>query len=134
MTTPTMRIPVVTGITAGRGIPDDYTDWAIKGFRDVRMIETAEVGVRFAAVPVEGDSLKEQGILDGDLLIMRITSNYEDGKLGVWQTPHGRTAKYAFYDPDGFVVLHNDNGWRQTWHGDELRLMGVIVRVERDME
>lgn len=132
--TATMRIPVVTGITAGRGIPDDYTDWAIKGFRDVRMVETAEVGVRFAAVPVEGDSLKEQGILDGDMLIMRITRNYEDGKLGIWQTPHGRTAKFAYYDADHSVVLHNENGWRQAWDPGELRLLGVVVRVERDME
>jgi SOS-response transcriptional repressor LexA len=129
-----MHIPVVTGVTAGRGIPDDHTDWEITGFRDVRLIPVAEAGVRFAAVPLEGDSLMKLGILDGDIGIMRITRDYEDGRLGVWQTPHGRTAKFAHYDPDGFVVLHNDNGWRQTWHGDELRLMGIIVRVERDLE
>jgi SOS-response transcriptional repressor LexA len=129
-----MRIPVVTGINAGRGIPDDYEDWAITGFRDVRMIVTEETGVRFAAVPVEGDSLIEQGILDGDMLIMRITANYEDGKLGVWQTPHGRTCKYAYYDLDDTVVLHNDHGWTQHWDSHELRLLGLVVRVERDME
>jgi SOS-response transcriptional repressor LexA len=132
--TATMRIPVVTGITAGRGIPDDYTDWAITSFRDVRMIETADPYARFAGVPVQGDSLKEQGILDGDLLIMRITQDYEDGKIGVWQTPHGRTAKYAYYDSNHSVVLHNENGWRQAWDASELRLLGVVVRVERDMD
>lgn len=130
---PTIRIPVVTGVTAGRSIPDDYTDWAITSFRDVRMLAPSDVGARFVAVPVEGDSLIDLGILDGDLLIMRITQNYEDGRIGVWQTPNGRTAKFAYYDRDDLVVLHNENGWRQSWDPSEIRLLGVVVRVERDL-
>lgn len=131
--TPTITIPVVTGVTAGRGIPEDYTDWAITGFRDVRMFPASDVNARFAAVPVEGESLKNLGIFDGDMLIMRITADYEDGKIGIWQTPHGRTAKFAYYDRDSSVVLHNENGWRQSWDSSELRLLGVVVRVERDL-
>lgn len=129
----TIRIPVLTGINAGRSIPDDYTDWEIKGFRDVRMLPVTETGVRFAAVPVEGDSLKKLGILDGDMLIIRVTRNYEDEALGIWQTPSGRTAKYAYYHVDDSVVLHNKNGWKQSWLPDQLRLLGIVVRVERDM-
>ncbi len=130
----TMRIPIVTGINAGRSIPDDAMEWQITGFRDVRLIETTDQAARFIAVPVDGDSLKDQGILDGDLLICKITQVYEDGKIGLWQTPSGRTAKYAYYDFDNSVVLHNENGWRQSWSSDELKLLGIVVRVERDME
>lgn len=133
MQTIKMRIPVVTGITAGRSIPDDYMDWQITGFRDVRLIETTDSMARFVAVPVEGDSLIDQSILDGDLLICRITSDYEPGTIGLWQTPSGRTAKFAFYDQDNFVVLHNDNGWSQSWNASELKLLGIVVRVERDL-
>lgn len=129
----TMRIPVVTGINAGRSIPDDYHDWAITGFRDVRLIETTDQMARFVAVPVEGDSLTEQGILDGDMLICRITQVYETDKLGLWQTPSGRTCKFAYYDFDNSVVLHNDNGWRQTWDSSDIKLLGLVVRVERDL-
>lgn len=129
----TMRIPVVTGITAGRSMPDDALDWQITGFRDVRLIDATDQTARFAAVPLEGDSLRELGILDGDIAIMRITSDYENDKLGIWQTPHGRTAKFAYYDFDNSVVLHNEHGWRQTWDAGELRLLGLVVRVERDM-
>jgi SOS-response transcriptional repressor LexA len=134
MMTSTMRVPLVTGITAGRGIPDDYADWEITGFRDVRLIEVSDQTAQFIAVPVDGDSLKDQGILDGDILICRISTLYEDGKIGLWQTPHGRTAKFAYYDLDSSVVLHNENGWRQRWDSHELRLLGLVVRVERDME
>lgn len=133
MTTPVMRIPIVTGITAGRSIPDDYADWEITGFRDVRLVETTDQTARFICVPVDGDSLRDQGILDGDMLICRITSDYEPGRIGLWQTPSGRTAKYAYFDLDNFVVLHNDNGWRQSWSAGELRLLGLVVRVERDL-
>lgn len=129
----TIRIPIVTGICAGRSIPDDHTDWQITGFRDVRLIESTDQMARIVAVPVEGESLKDQGILDGDLLICRLTTNYEDGALGVWQTPDGRTAKYAYYDFDSSVVLHNENGWRQTWDAADVRLVGIVVRVERDL-
>lgn len=128
------RIPIVTGVSAGHGIPDDYNDWEIIGFRDVRLVEATDRFARFAAVPLEGPSLEKLGILDGDIAITRITRDYEDETLGIWQTPHGRTAKFAHYDPDNFVVLHNKNGWRQTWHADELRLLGIVVRIERDME
>lgn len=128
----TMRIPIVTGINAGRSIPDDHADWQITGFRDVRLIP-ANPNERFIAVPVEGDSLIEQGILDGDYLICKITRDYQDGKLGLWQTPHGRTAKFAYYDFDNSVVLHNENGWSQRWDSSELRLLGLVVRIERDL-
>lgn len=100
----------------------------------MRLIETSDQLARFVAVPVAGDSLKDSGILDGDMLICRLTNNYEDGKIGLWQTPHGRTAKYAYYDFDNSVVLHNENGWRQDWSPGELKLLGIVVRVERDME
>ncbi len=134
MTSDTMKIPIVTAITAGRGVPEDHMEWAITGFRDVRLIETSDQTARFIGVPVDGDSLKDQGILDGDLLVCRITRDYEDGKIGIWQTPHGRTAKYAYYDFDNSVVLHNENGWRQSWDSGEIHLLGIVVRVERDFE
>lgn len=129
----TIRIPIVAPINAGRGIPDDAGDWEITGFRDVRLIETTDQAARFICVPVEGDSLTEQGILDGDLLICKLTSKYEPGRIGLWQTPSGRTAKYAYYEFDNSVVLHNENGWRQSWSADEIRLLGLVVRVERDL-
>lgn len=128
----TTRIPVVSGINAGRGLPDDLSDWEITGFRDVRLIESNDQTARFVAVPVDGDSLKDQGILNGDFLICKITNVYEDGKIGLWQTPHGRTAKYAYKEND-CVTLHNENGWRQEWQPDELKLLGIVIRVERDL-
>ena len=128
----TTRIPIVTAINAGRGIPDDLADWEITGFRDIRVVAPSDPAARFMAVPVEGDSLAAVGILDGDILICRLTTRYQSGRIGIWQTPHGRTAKFAFIDYDQTVVLHNDSDWRQTWPAEEVRLIALVDRVERD--
>lgn len=130
-TPPTMRVPIVTAVAGGHGVPLDDEDWEITGFRDVRCVEGADPSARFFLTVVDGPSLEAEHIVDGDMLLCRVTHSYEIGRLGIWQTPTGRTAKYAFYE-DGFVVLHNDNGWRQVWQADDLRLLGIVERVERD--
>lgn len=90
MTPPqTVRLPVLTPINAGRSIPDDYMDWEITGFRDIRLIDGYDEYTSMMVVPVDGDSLQDVHILDGDLLICHATTRYEDGKIGIWQTPHG---------------------------------------------
>jgi len=130
--TETISIPILHGVCAGRGIPDDLTDWEIAGHRDVRVDVLSDSQARYAWVRVDGFSLEKKHIIDGDLLLTRITRTYADGHLGIWQTPHGRTAKYGYYDPDGFIVLHNDDGWRQTWEPGEVTLFGLVERIERD--
>lgn len=129
---PSIRVPVVTGVAGGSCVPDDLADWEITGFRDVTAVG-GDTSARYAIVPIEGDSMESQRIFDGDYVLMQITRDYRDGRIGIWQTPSGRTAKFAHYDLDGYVVLHNDNGWRQTWQRDEIHLLGLAVRVERDL-
>lgn len=128
-----MRVPIVTGLSAGRGVPDETEDWEIVGFREVAIVEGADEGTKFFLAEVDGPSLEHEHIMPGDFLLCRVTREYEIGKLGVWQTPSGRTAKYAYYDPEGFLVLHNDNGWRQEWQAGEIHLLGLAERVERDL-
>jgi SOS-response transcriptional repressor LexA len=133
--TPNIRIPILDIQTfAGTGIPEDWQNWKIKSFRDIRAIAKATIKDRFIGVPVTGDSLKNLGIFHGDLLITKIVDKYDAEKIGVWQTPHGRTAKFAYEDFDGMVVLHNQNGWQEKWQPDEIKLVGIVVRVERDLE
>lgn len=128
-----MRVPIVKGLQAGRGVPDELTDWEIVGFREVAVVEGADPSAQFFLAEVDGTSLEHEHIMPGDFLLCRVTREYEIGKIGIWQTPSGRTAKYAYYDPEGFLVLHNDNGWSQQWHAPEIFLLGLAERVERDL-
>lgn len=133
---PTITIPLLTKQTfCGAGIPDDWQDLSIQKFRDVRPIKGANPYDRFIGVPVSGDSMKHEGIHHGDILITRLTTRYiDEEKIGVWQTPHGRTAKFAYQNLGGTIVLHNSNDWQQEWQTDEVKLVGIVVRVERDYE
>lgn len=63
----TIRVPLLTNIFAGSSIPDDWREWQIRSFRDVRIVEGASQFDKFAAVEVEGESLKDVGILPGDV-------------------------------------------------------------------
>ncbi len=108
--------------------------FAIKGFRDIRLVENVGQNERIVGVPVVGDCLKTIGILSGDLLILKITNESFSDKLSVWETPNGRTAKFATKNIDGTITLHNKSDWKQTWQAEEIELVGVGVRVERDLE
>jgi SOS-response transcriptional repressor LexA len=130
----TVRIPIVYPVCAGSSIPDDWQNWQISSFRDIRAIGGLAKNERFVGIPVNGDSLEKIGIYHGDILITKITSEYKAGKLCVWQTPHGRTAKFARENFDGTVTLHNKNGWKQKWQSYEIQLVGIVVRIERDLD
>lgn len=111
----------------------NYEKFSIKSFRDIREIANAAPFDRFIGVPVAGDTLNHLGILHGDLLIVKLTQNYgSESNLAVWETRHGWTAKFAYENLDE-IVLHNKADWSQTWMTDEVKLIGVVVRVERDL-
>lgn len=117
-------------------LPAEYTDWEIGSFRDVRSLTNSDRQVRVFAVKVAGQNLAEKHICPGDVMVCRVTSRYEEGRIGIWQTPAGRTAKFAHFIPDGGVILHNESGWQewQKWQVEDVRLLGIVVRVERDLE
>jgi SOS-response transcriptional repressor LexA len=111
----------------------NYEKYQIQGFRDIRPINSQNQFDRFVGVPVDGDSLKKIGIFHGDLLIVKITDSYTKENLCVWETPHGRTAKFAYENFDE-IVLHNKADWKRVWKAAEIKLLGVVVRIERDLE
>lgn len=129
----TMKIPILSSVCAGTSIPEDWQNWQIKKFRDVRAIGGLSKSERCVGIPVNGDSLEKIGIFHGDILITKLTTEYKTGKLCVWQTPHGRTAKFAVENFDGTLTLHNKNGWSREWQISDVKLIGIVVRVERDL-
>jgi len=108
-----------------------YEKYQITGFRDIRAIGIENQFETIVGVPVDGDSLKNIGIFHGDLLIVKITDSYTKENLCVWETPHGRTAKFGYENFDE-IVLHNKADWKKVWKLDEIKLFGVAIRMERD--
>jgi SOS-response transcriptional repressor LexA len=130
----TMLVPVKEPVECGIPIPNDWNTWISGEFREIREIEDKVPFANYSARKVSGESLKASGVHNGDWLICRETSRYVPGKIGVWRTSDGLTAKYAAIDNDGFIILHNHNGWKRKWSSEDIKLVEVVVRLERDFE
>jgi SOS-response transcriptional repressor LexA len=129
----TIQIPQLNAVNGGTPVPGDWKSFAAASIREISDVKDAPPFSKHVAVPVDGNSLKQMGIHHGDVLICRKTRLYLDGAIGIWETPHGRTAKYAYLNKDGSVTLHNHNGWKQQWSAEEVQLVAIAVRVERDL-
>jgi len=103
-----------------------------KKTREIRAVKNAD-GKRLFGVHVLGNILKAAGIVDGDILVVKPVENFDETSLYVFDTPNGRTAKYAF-EFLGDVTLHNKGKWFRRYKASDVKLLGVVVRVERDLE
>jgi SOS-response transcriptional repressor LexA len=128
----TITVPVRRPVNGGTPIPGDWKSFASATVREIRPLENIPPFAVVFATQVEGQSLQKLGIFNNDWLICYETTRYIPGKIGIWDTPHGQTAKFA-YHKDGSVVLHNHNGWKQAWASDEVKLVAIAARVERDL-
>lgn len=128
-----VRVPILAEACAGKSLPFDFDE--IVSWRDIRPIKDAGPYDTFAAVPVRGDSLKDKNIIDGDWLIILYTPRAKDGDLVVAVTPWGRTIKFLCSVDDETVLLKGANSEYedQLWLKEEVRIQGVVKRVERDL-
>ncbi len=106
--------------------------WQIEKFRTIRVVKGAKPSDKFASVPVCGESLKNHGIFDSDILIFKFTDFATPSRLCIWQTPGGITAKYARRESET-ITLHNEGDWKREFPIEDVQLVGVVVRVERDI-
>lgn len=128
-----MRIPVIGQVFAGTAVPIDALP--VTGFREIRPFRNARPGARFAAAPVCGDSLTEANIIEGDWVIFEMAHTCRPGQLVVAATPWGLAVKYFWPQVDGTIILKGANQLYedQVWLADEVRVQGVVRRIERDV-
>ena len=128
-----ISVPVLGQACAGSSAPVDFDE--ITAWREVRPLTGARPGDRFAAVPVCGDSLRDRNIVDGDWLIILYTPHADEGDLVVAVTPWGRTVKYlCSLDADTVLLKGANSAYEdQCWLKEEVRIQGVVKRVERDL-
>lgn len=128
-----MRVPFLVSAYAGKPVPLDALP--IEGWREIRPIKGAKPWDNFAAIRVIGESLIEDGILEGDFLIIRFTHEARSGEITIILTPHGNTIKYIHPNVDGTLLLKGANALYedQVWEIDQIRVQGVVKRVELDL-
>jgi repressor LexA len=124
-----VEVPVVGSIAAGRpieAIEDDRGSIAVS--RDLLS------GREAYALKVEGESMVEAGILDGDYVVVRRQETADDGDIVVALIGEEVTLKRVYRDNDG-VRLEPAN--REiapiTIRSGNFRIQGKVVAVQRTL-
>ncbi len=80
---------------------------------------------------VKGDSMKDAGILDGDMILIDRTENAKPDKIVVAEVDGEYTLKYL-RKKDGKIFLEPANkAFKPIYPKEELRIQGVVTAVIR---
>jgi repressor LexA len=87
------------------------------------------------ALQVTGLSMQDEGILDGDYIIVRQTSTARQGQRVVALLPNGETTLKTFFkEPDGSVRLQPANDDFEPIIVKECTIQGIVVGVLRNYQ
>ncbi len=82
------------------------------------------------ALRVEGESMIEAGILDGDIIIVRRTPQADNGDIVVAMVDDSATVK-RFFREDGHFRLQPENSTMQPIIVDEVAVLGRVIASVR---
>ena len=84
------------------------------------------------ALQVEGESMRDEGIFDGDYVIVEKRSSARNGERVVALLPDGETTLKTFYwEPDGTIRLQPANPEFEPIIVRDCRIQGVVTGVLR---
>ena len=130
----TVKIPFIGAVTAGQPI------LAQENFEGYYTLPAAEFqGDDLFLLRVQGDSMIEAGIFDGDKIVVKKQEYAENGDIVVALfndgIEEGATVK-RFYRRDGKVILHPENSALSDFVLDEesgVKLLGKVVGLLRSL-
>ena len=126
----TTRFPLVGRIAAGYPIEKCEQNETL----DLEAVFGPRVGAADTtfALQVEGASMQDEGILDGDYVIVRQASTARDGQRVVALLPDGETTlKTLFREKDGRIRLQPANPNFEPIIVDDVQVQGIVVGVMR---
>jgi len=138
-----LRIPVVGRIVASAPAPVPATDFdyydAETGVDVARsLLPNRETADELYALEVQGDSMIDAMVNDGDIVIMKKASNATNGEMvSVWLTDKDETTLKYFYKENGQVRLQPANPTMQPIMINDpstLEIQGKVVMVIRQVE
>ncbi len=124
---PTMMLPLMGFIAAGKPL-EPYSDPEATFGVSSNML----TGKRTSYVlQVKGSSMIEDGILDGDYVVIEKTESAKNGDIVVALIDEGLATLKRFYKEGEKVVLKPANSMMEPIYPKELRIQGVVVSLVR---
>jgi repressor LexA len=140
--TPTLKnvvqIPLLGRIVAGAPIPVPASDFSLMGDEVVELTRDLVGDPKgLYALQVEGDSMIDALVNDGDIVIMRHQQQVENGEMAaVWLKDREEVTLKRFYLEEGRVRLQPANPTMKPIYVDDPRLVevqGKVVMVIRHL-
>ena len=125
-----MRFPLVGRIAAGMPIERCEDNETL----DVNSMFGPRIGQRNEtfALKVEGESMRDEGILDGDYVLVQKKSTARNGERVVALLPDGETTLKTFFKgADGLIRLQPANPSFEPIIVEQCQIQGVITGVLR---
>jgi repressor LexA len=135
-----VRVPVLGRIVAGAPIPVPASDFALMGDETIELTRDILGDPKgLYALQVEGESMIDALIHDGDIVIMRHQQRVENGEMAaVWLKEREEvTLKHFFQEEGGRVRLEPANPTMVPIYVDDPRLVevqGKVVMVIRQLQ
>ena len=126
------RIPVLGRIAAGE--PVSFADWEQEFIELTRDIVCEQEGLY--ALRVQGNSMVDALVYDGDLIVMKHQQHADDGDMvAVRLVDENETTLKRFYRENGHVRLQPANPTMQAmyYHPANVEVQGKVVAVVRQM-
>ncbi len=124
-----MHFPLVGKIAAG---------YPIEKIEDRDELDVMEViGPRpgrqgaIYALKVQGESMRDEGILDGDYILVERTETANNGDRVVALLPNGETTLKSFYREEGRIRLQPANPEFQPIYVKDCKIQGIVRSVLR---
>ena len=119
-------VPLVGRVTAGQPI------LAIENIEDYLMLPQSMLGKDdLFCLRVQGESMIDIGILDGDIVVLRQQDTADIGEIVVAMTEDDEgTLKRIFYE-DGHVRLQPENSTMEPIYADTVTVLGKLVALIR---
>ncbi len=119
-------VPLVGRVTAGQPI------LAVENIEDYLMLPQSMLGKDdLFCLRVQGESMIDIGILDGDIVVLREQDSAENGEIVVAMTEDDEaTLKRIFYE-DGRVRLQPENRTMEPIYADRVTVLGKLVALIR---
>ena len=132
-----VRVPLLGRIAAGEPIPVPQTDFAFDPDDTIELTRDIVKDERdIFALEVQGDSMIDALINDGDVVLMRHQERVENGELAaVWLPDQEETTLKRFYLEGKRVRLQPENPTMQPmfYPAEHVRVMGKVVCVIRQL-
>ena len=118
-------VPLVGRVTAGQPILASET------IEDDLVLPQNMLGSdEIYCLRVQGESMLEAGILDGDIVVLRQQDTAENGEIVVAMVDDEATLKRIFYEED-HVRLQPENSTMEPIYADTVAVLGKLIALFR---